>query len=89
MSLKEPWSDPSYSLKMNNTSFFRYTGNALLVLGHFILLWGSLETALIIKIIGGLLVLPFAVKFRLWDVVALEMLFGSMDVTRLVQALVS
>lgn len=74
---------------MKNTSLLRYTGNALLVLGHFILLWGNLETALIIKIIGGLLVLPFAIKFRLWDVVALEMLFGGMDVTRLTQALIS
>ena len=61
----------------------------MLVFGHFILLWGSLETALIIKIIGGLLVLPFAIKFRLWDVVALEMLFGGMDVTRLLQAIFS
>ena len=71
---------------MKNASFLRYTGNALLVLGHFILLWGNLETALIIKIIGGLLVLPFAIKFKLWDVVALEMLFGGMDITRLFQS---
>ena len=70
---------------MNNTAFLRYTGNTLLVIGHFALLWGDLQVALVIKIIGGLLIFPFAIKFRLWDVVALEMLFGGMDVTRLVQ----
>ena len=56
-----------------------------MVLGHFILLWGDLQTALVIKIIGGLLILPFAFKLKLWDVIALEMLFGGMDETRLVQ----
>ena len=74
---------------MKNTSFLRYTGNTLLVLGHFILLWGNLETALIIKIIGGLLIFPFAISYKLWDVVALELLFGSMDVTRLIQEVFS
>jgi len=70
---------------MKNTSLLRYTGNTLLVLGHFILLWGDLQTALMIKIVGGLLILPFAYKLKLWDVIALEMLFGGMDVTRLIQ----
>jgi len=72
---------------MQNTSLLRYTGNTLLVLGHFMLLWGDLQAALIIKIIGGLLIFPFAIKFKLWDVVALEMLFGGMDVTRLIQSI--
>ena len=74
---------------MKSTSFLRYTGNTLLVIGHFFLLWGTIETALVIKIVGGMLILPFAVKFKLWDVLALELLFGSMDVSKLYQVLVS
>lgn len=70
---------------MNKTALLRYAGNTLLVLGHFTLLWGDLQTALIIKIIGGSLIFPFAVRLRLWDIVALQMLFGGMDVARLIQ----
>ena len=74
---------------MKATSFLRYIGNTLLVIGHFTLLWGSTEPALIIKIIGGALILPFAVGLGLWDVVVLELVFGSMDVTKLIQVLTS
>tara|TARA_B100001063_G_scaffold38169_1_gene31758 strand:+ start:1534 stop:1758 length:225 start_codon:yes stop_codon:yes gene_type:complete len=74
---------------MKATSFLRYIGNTLLVIGHFTLLWGSTEPALIIKIIGGALILPFAIGLCLWDVVALELVFGSMDVTKLIQVITS
>ena len=74
---------------MKTTDFLRYIGNTLLVLGHFVLLWGDTETALLIKIIGGFCILPFAFSLRLWDVVALELVFGTMDVTKLYQLLVS
>jgi len=74
---------------MNKTSFLRYTGNTLLVIGHFVLLWGPIESALVVKIIGGLLIFPFAISYKLWDVVALEFLFGSMDVSKLYQVLFS
>ena len=74
---------------MKATSFLRYIGNTLLIIGHFTLLWGSTEPALIIKIIGGAAILPFSVQLALWDVVALELIFGSMDVTKLYQVLVS
>ncbi len=42
-----------------------------------------------IKIIGGTLILPFAIGLGLWDVVALELVFGSMDVTKLIQVITS
>jgi len=50
-------------------------------------LWGDTEPALIVKIIGALCVLPFAFVFKLWDVVALEFLFGGLDATKLIQLL--
>ncbi len=67
------------------TSALRYAGNALLVIGHFTLLWGDAEPALTVKILGALCVLPFAFAFKLWDVVALELLFGGLDSTKLIQ----
>jgi len=74
---------------MKTTSILRYIGNTLLVIGHFVLLWGDTQTALTIKLLGGLSVLPFAFYLRLWDVVALELLFGGMDVTRFFQLVFS
>jgi len=73
---------------MRTTSFLRYLGNTLLVLGHFTLLWGDTQTALTIKIIGGLSLLPFAISWKLWDVVALELIFGGMDVTKFIQLVI-
>lgn len=70
---------------MRTTSFLRYVGNTLLIIGHFVLLWGDTQTALTVKLIGGLCVLPFAIYLRLWDVVVLELTFGSMDITKLLQ----
>ena len=55
------------------------------MLGHFTLLWGDTQTALTIKIIGGLSLLPFDISWKLWDVVALELIFGGMDVTKFIQ----
>ena len=71
------------------TSTLRYIGNALLVLGHFALLWGEPTTALTIKLVGGASILPFAFVWRLWDVIALEMLFIVLDSTKLTQLLFS
>ncbi len=71
------------------TSTLRYIGNALLVLGHFVLLWGEPTSALSIKLIGGASILPFAYLWRLWDVMALEMLFFILDSTKLYQLLFS
>lgn len=73
---------------MRIESFMRYVGNTLLILGHMTLLWGDLKTALIIKIIGGISLLPFAYHWRLWDVIVLETTFGTMDITKLTQLLI-
>jgi len=73
------------SSRLKFASALRYAGNALLVIGHFTLLWGDAEPALTVKILGALCVLPFAFAFKLWDVVALELLFGGLDGTKLFQ----
>ena len=67
----------------------RYLGNFLLVIGHFALLWGDISTALIIKLTGGFAVMPFAFAWKLWDVIALEVLFVTLDLTKLYQVLFS
>ena len=70
---------------MSKTSILRYLGNILLMLGYQIMLWGSFKYGLVIKFIGGLLGIPFAIKLKLWDVLFLIVFFGITEISKLTQ----
>ena len=50
---------------MSKTSILRYLGNLLLIIGYQTMLWGDFKNGLIMKCIGGLLTIPFAIKLKL------------------------
>jgi len=70
---------------LTKEDFLRYMGNTLAIVGYFTLLWGDTQTGLLIKLLSSSMVIPFALKLRLWDVLALLLIFGSLDVTKLLQ----
>jgi len=70
---------------LTKEGFLRYIGNTLAVIGYFTLLWGDTETALILKLTSNSLIMPFVLKFKLWDVLVLLLIFGSLDVAKLFQ----
>jgi hypothetical protein len=70
---------------MSKTSVLRYIGNLLLMIGYQIMLWGDFNHGLLIKCIGGLLTVPFAIKLKLWDVLFLCAFFGISEITKLTQ----
>jgi len=70
---------------MSKTSVLRYLGNLLLIVGYQIMLWGDFKNGLIIKLIGGLLTVPFAIKLKLWDVLILCAFFGITEISKLIQ----
>jgi len=70
---------------MSKTSILRYLGNLLLIVGYQIMLWGDFKNGLIIKLIGGLLTVPFAIKLKLWDVLILCAFFGITEISKLIQ----
>ena len=70
---------------LTKVGFLRYVGNTLAIIGYFTLLWGDTQTALMLKLTSSSLVIPFALKFKLWDVLLLLLVFGSLDVTKLLQ----
>ena len=70
---------------MSNTSVLRYLGNLLLIIGYQIMLWGDFKNGLLIKCIGGILTVPFAIKLKLWDVLFLCTFFGISELTKLTQ----
>jgi len=53
------------------------------------MLWGDFKNGLIIKFIGGLLGIPFAIKLKLWDVLFLIAFFGIAEISKLTQLFLS
>jgi len=70
---------------MAKSDLLRWIGNILLMLGYQIMLWGSFKYGLVIKFIGGLLGIPFAIKLKLWDVLFLIVFFGITEISKLSQ----
>jgi hypothetical protein len=70
---------------MSKSDLLRWIGNGLLIIGYQVMLWGDFKNGLLIKCIGGLLTLPFAIKLKLWDVLFLCAFFGISEMSKLVQ----
>ena len=70
---------------MSKTSILRYIGNILLIIGYQTMLWGDFKYGLVIKVIGGILTIPFAIKLKLWDVLFLCAFFGISEMSKLSQ----
>lgn len=61
----------------------RYAGNILLVIGYFVLLHVSVRTGVILNLIGGFLTVPFALRHRLWDLLATCAFFTVVEIVKL------
>ena len=70
---------------MSKTSILRYFGNIFLMIGYQTMLWGDFKFGLMLKIIGGIFTIPFAIKLKLWDVLFLCAFFGISEVSKLIQ----
>ena len=69
---------------MSKSDLLRWIGNILLIIGYQTMLWGDLKFGLAIKVIGGLLTIPFAIKLKLWDVIFLCAFFGVSELSKLI-----
>lgn len=74
---------------MEKTSILRYIGNFLLIVGYQTMLWGEFKSGLLIKTIGGILSIPFAIRLKLWDVVFLCGFFGISEISKIVQIIIA
>jgi hypothetical protein len=70
---------------MSKSSILRYLGNFFLITGYQIMLWGDFKNGLLLKCVGGLLTIPFAIKLKLWDVLFLCTFFGISEISKLSQ----
>lgn len=51
------------------------------------MLWSDFKTGLVLKCIGGLLTIPFAIKLRLWDVLVLTAFFSTSEISKIMNLL--
>ena len=70
---------------MSKSDLLRWIGNILLIIGYQTMLWGDFKYGLTLKVIGGLLTVPFAIKLKLWDVLFLCAFFGISEISKLIQ----
>ena len=70
---------------MSRSDLLRWIGNFLLIIGYQTMLWGEFKYGLLMKVIGGLLTVPFAIKLKLWDVLFLCAFFGITEISKLTQ----
>jgi hypothetical protein len=70
---------------MSKSDLLRWIGNFLLIIGYQTMLWGDFKYGLMLKVIGGLFTVPFAIKLKLWDVLFLCAFFGITEISKLHQ----
>jgi Flp pilus assembly protein protease CpaA len=63
----------------------RYIGNILSLVGYFMLVHVDPLIGSVVKIVGLVLVTPFCIRFKLWDVVFLFGVFGLIDLSNIVK----
>lgn len=65
-------------------TLLRYTGNFLLLLGQYYILYNNTDIGIIIKLIGGGLLIGSLVKYKMWDMVIVLTAFMVLDLSRLI-----
>ena len=73
---------------MSSQNVLRVYANCMLVVGHFVLLYVSFFWGLIISFSSNLLLMPWAVKDRLWDVVVILSFFTVIEGGKLIEIIV-
>jgi hypothetical protein len=68
---------------MNTSTVLRYFGNLLLVAGYYVILWGDIRIGLVVKTVGGLLLIPSFVFLKMWDALILCGFFAVIEVSKL------
>lgn len=70
---------------MPNLVFFRYIGTVSLVSGYFVMLSVDMTLGIIMRLLGNLMVAPWAIKMKAWDIIFLMALFTAFELHLLVK----
>lgn len=68
-----------------NANTLRILGSVLLIFGYFVLLYVDIRLGCTIRLIGNLVMIPFAIKIKTWDIVILESFFSVIDISKIIE----
>jgi len=68
-----------------NANRLRVLGSASLLIGYFLLLYLDVRIGCTFRLIGGLMMIPFAISIKTWDVVGLQTFFAVIDASKIIQ----
>jgi hypothetical protein len=71
-------------MKTNWTNYVRVIGSVCLLVGYFTILHGDRAMGLSVSLVGSICMLPFAISWKMWDVVVLQTVFGSITLNAMV-----
>jgi len=71
-------------MKLNATAL-RIIGSILLIVGYLILLYGDMKTGCWFRLIGGIVMVPFSIQIKTWDVIVLQAFFAIIDISKIIE----
>ena len=74
---------------MEKQTILRYIGNALLIIGYYFVIWSDEKYGLIVKIVGGLLLVPSFYYYKMWDALTLCGFYFIIEISRLIHIIVT
>ena len=66
-------------------SFLRILGSILLVIGYYILLYVDIKLGCLFRLIGGLVMIPFSIQIKTWDILGLQVFFATIDISKIIE----
>ena len=61
----------------------RYLANALLLIGQGVLLYGDIQSGILVKLLGGVILITCLTKERMWDMIIVLSAFLLLDTSKL------
>ena len=68
-----------------NANTLRILGSTSLLIGYFLLLYLDVRIGCTFRLVGGCMMIPFAISIKTWDVVGLQTFFAAMDASKIIQ----
>ena len=72
---------------MINTTILRWIGNGFLIIGYGTLLYVDVKLGLLLKLVGGSLLVPSFYRLKMWDTIAISVFFAVLEGSKLIQLL--
>ena len=63
----------------------RFVGSILLIVGYFLVLYVDVKFGCTARLFGNLLVLPFSINCKAYDIACVSSFFAVIDITKIIQ----